>query len=182
MRNVYRINIKLGLFQHGRSGSFVRGSGLDYKNGRYVAPYTAIYSFQSTLNIARPVRTMSLKPHNAVTARICIQSACDEYLYVVFVLLYLFRVMFYICSSYIVYLFELCFCSSYIFYLFELYCIFVRVMFYICSSYVFYLFELYCIFVRVMFYICSSYVFYLFELCSIFVRVTFSICSSYIVF
>ncbi|XP_057298015.1 adipolin-like [Hydractinia symbiolongicarpus] len=65
-------------FNHHRAGTFVRGTGVDLENGRYAAPYTAIYRFQSTLNIARPFKIASMKPHNAITARICINGACEE--------------------------------------------------------------------------------------------------------
>lgn len=65
-------------YQHGLPGSFIRGSGLDLHTGRFTAPYTAIYQFQASVHIVRPVRAVRMRPHYAITARICINSDCHH--------------------------------------------------------------------------------------------------------
>ena len=59
------------------AGTFIRGTGVQLKTGRFVAPYTAIYRFQATLHIGR-AKNASLKPRDAVSAMICINSDCEK--------------------------------------------------------------------------------------------------------
>lgn len=59
------------------SGTFIRGTGVHLRSGRFVAPYTAIYRFQATLHIGR-AKDVSLKPRDAIAAKICINNDCEK--------------------------------------------------------------------------------------------------------
>eukprot|EP00794_Sanderia_malayensis_P015152 gene15152-16710_t len=59
------------------SGTFIRGTGVQLRSGRFIAPYTAIYRFQASLQIGR-AKDVSLKPRDAISANICINSDCDK--------------------------------------------------------------------------------------------------------
>eukprot|EP00112_Aurelia_sp_Birch-Aquarium-sp1_P007568 Seg1825.5 transcript_id=Seg1825.5/GoldUCD/mRNA.D3Y31 product=Adipolin protein_id=Seg1825.5/GoldUCD/D3Y31 len=59
------------------AGTFIRGIGVQLLSGRFIAPYTAIYRFQASLHIGR-AKDVSLKPRDAVSVKICINSDCDK--------------------------------------------------------------------------------------------------------
>jgi len=59
------------------SGTFIRGTGVQLISGRFLAPYTAIYRFQASLQIGR-AKDVSLKPRDAISAAVCINNDCDN--------------------------------------------------------------------------------------------------------
>ncbi|XP_066925459.1 adipolin-like isoform X1 [Clytia hemisphaerica] len=60
--------------------SFVRGTGLDMRLGRFTVPYTAMYNFNANLNIHRPLKMkkggVGGQLSDGVTARLCIDGEC----------------------------------------------------------------------------------------------------------
>jgi len=57
--------------------TFVRGTGLDLRLGRYTIPYTAVYNFHININIQRPLKAVKGTDSNeGVTARLCIDAQC----------------------------------------------------------------------------------------------------------
>lgn len=63
-------------FTKGNPGTFIRGSGLDLRLGRYTVPYTALYRFVVNINFHRPLKSVKSQINNGVTARLCIDGEC----------------------------------------------------------------------------------------------------------
>ncbi|CAB3985140.1 adipolin-like isoform X2 [Paramuricea clavata] len=61
----------------GQFGTFVRGNDIDFRTGQFTVPYTAIYRFSASVNVAR-FRDASLRPRDLVKVLICIDFQCDR--------------------------------------------------------------------------------------------------------
>lgn len=75
--NKNTLTIDSYILKVGSSGTFVRGSDIDYKNGRYIARYTGVYQFSCSLHVLR-ARDANLRPRDNIKLRICINSLCDH--------------------------------------------------------------------------------------------------------
>ncbi|XP_078615395.1 adipolin-like isoform X2 [Branchiostoma floridae x Branchiostoma japonicum] len=59
-------------------GAFVRGTGLNLREGRFTAHRPGVYHFSATLHIGHP-RQKRLRPRDSVRALICINSLCQRH-------------------------------------------------------------------------------------------------------
>ncbi|OCT81023.1 erythroferrone [Xenopus laevis] len=61
-------------------GSFNRGAGLNLTIGRYTAPYSGLYAFNSRLNIGFQEHSPLDTTSGFLRAQVCIQSLCQKHL------------------------------------------------------------------------------------------------------
>lgn len=59
-----------------QAGTFVRGSDINLRSGRYVIRYTGVYHLTATLLISRD-RDTNLRPRDFIKISICINSLCE---------------------------------------------------------------------------------------------------------
>ncbi|CAH1239275.1 C1QTNF12 [Branchiostoma lanceolatum] len=59
-------------------GAFVRGTGMNLREGRFTAHRPGVYHFSATLHIGHP-RQKRLRPRDSVRALICINSLCQRH-------------------------------------------------------------------------------------------------------
>ncbi|NP_001072387.1 erythroferrone [Xenopus tropicalis] len=65
--------------QEQEDGSFNRGAGLNLTSGRYTAPFSGLYAFNSRLNIGFPEHSL-LDKTGFLQVQVCIQSLCQKHL------------------------------------------------------------------------------------------------------